>query len=117
MNQESSPGPVAMASHTCSGVAARVISSRISNSCVVMSGFLRVRFGVAGVAGLEARVNGQHDAVVAAAGRVLVVIAADQRRDRGGELLREGGAVGRAGEPHLRVQAEGRQWLAGLGGA
>src|SRR5699024_10984129 len=46
----------------------------------------------------------------------LVVVLADERGDRVRELLGEGGAVGRRGEPHLAVQRERRQLLAGLGG-
>src|SRR6266511_979327 len=49
--------------------------------------------------------------------RGLVVVPADQRGHRAGQLLREGGAIGRRGEPHLAVDRERRQRLAGLGGA
>src|SRR3954470_4294656 len=108
MNQESTPGPVAMASHTCSGVASTVISSAISKSCD-MSGVL-VLAGVRPDAGVQ----GDHDPVVTAAGRVLVVVPADQRGDRGGQVLGEGGPVGGGGEAHLRVQSEGRQRFVGL---
>src|SRR5262245_41270072 len=83
MNQASTPGPVAKASHTCSGVASTVIWSRTSSSCVVISGLL-----VSDVGG-NARVDGDDHAVVAATLRVLVVVLADQRGDRGGEFLRE----------------------------
>src|ERR1700761_7376207 len=101
MNQESIPGPVAIAAHTCSGVASRSISSVISNSCV-MSGLLSG--GVAGCAVRRARVDGEHDAVVAPLGRLLVVVLADQRGDRRGQFLREGRSVAGCREPHLRVQ-------------
>src|SRR5690242_13024268 len=84
MNQELRPGPAEMAAHTCSGVASRVISSRISNSC--MSGLL-VRYE---------RMDGDHDAVRAAVRRALVVVLGHQAGDRVGQLLGERRAVGGA---------------------
>jgi hypothetical protein len=40
MSQESTPGPDVMASHTSSGVASTVISSRTSNGCVMTAPLL-----------------------------------------------------------------------------
>ena len=42
MSQESTPGPDAIASHTSSGVASTVISSRTSNGCVMTAAPLLV---------------------------------------------------------------------------
>src|SRR5215469_8330840 len=111
MNQASTPGPVAIASHTCSGVAFTVIWSRTSNSCVVISGLLVSVFGG------NARVDGDDHAVLATTLRVLVVVLADQRGDRAGEFVRERLAVGRRREPHLPLKGESGERLARLGGA
>src|SRR5689334_22858002 len=119
MNHESMPGPVAIASQTCSGVAAMSMSWVSSNLCD-MSGLLglgtvrafdlNVDVGVDGCRvhrtrnlRAQAGVDRDDDAVVAAAFGVLVVIAADQRGHRRGQLLGERGPVGRGGEPHRAV--------------
>src|SRR5688500_11634279 len=94
MNQESMPGPVAMASHTCSGVAASSTSLRSSKWCP-----MSVLLVCGAVVGVGARVQGDHHPVVAAVGGVLVVVLADQGRDGGRQLLGEGRPVARRGEP------------------
>src|SRR5690348_10065984 len=83
MNQESMPGPVAMAAHTSSGVAWISSFSSISNS----RGISLLLVGGAGDGGVQ----GDDDAVVAAAGRRLVVVAGHQAGDRVGQLLGERG--------------------------
>src|SRR5436190_23443765 len=88
MNHASSPGPVAMASQTSSGVA----SSSSSFSTLkgwVMSGLLSPGGGR-----LDARVDGHDNAVVAAPFGLHVVVLGHQGGDGGGELLGEGRAVG-----------------------
>src|SRR4051812_48456864 len=104
MNHESIPGPVAMASHSCSGVAPTSATSVSSNSYPT-SGLLR-----------DARVHGDDHAVRAALLGRLVVVLPDQRGDGGRQFLGEGGPVGGGGEPHLAVERERRQALLGLGG-
>src|SRR6476469_3361143 len=89
MNQESMPGPVATASQTWSGVASTCSSSTVSNSCPIV----RLPAG--------ARVDGDDEAVCAAARRMLVVVATDERGDLRSEVLGEGGPVPCAGEPDL----------------
>src|SRR4051794_31535796 len=99
MNQESMPGPVAMAAQTASGVAGRSMSWVSWNSWVSdMSGLLGRS---------DARMNGDDDPVLAAAGGVLVVVAAHERGHGRGELLGERGPVGGRGEAHGAVEGEG----------
>src|SRR4051812_12771037 len=99
MNQESMPGPVAMASQTWSGVASTCSSSTVSNSCPIVR--LLARAGV----------DGDDETVRAAARRVLVVVAADERGALGGQVLGEGGPLLCAGEPDLPRHGEGGDTL------
>src|SRR6185436_772411 len=110
MNQESTPGPVAMASQTSSGEASTSISWVNSNGCAI-SNPLRLRRPFLVVA-LQARVHGDDHAVIPTARRDLVVVLAHQGRHGGGQLLRERGAVRGRGEPDLAVHREGREALA-----
>src|SRR6266705_3933237 len=118
MNQESIPGPVAIASHTCSGVASRDNSLRSSNSWVI-SGLLGVDLEVVGRGGggpgFDGGVDGDDHAVLPPTLGRLVVVPADKGGHRAGQLLRERCPVRRGGEPHHPVQRERRHRLAGLG--
>src|SRR5215211_7012090 len=100
MNQELMPGPVVMASQTCSGVASTAISARTSNSC-----------GTSGLLRLHAGVHRDDDPVLPPALGGLVVVLAHQPRHRTGQLLRERRPVRRRGEPHHPVQGERRHRL------
>src|SRR5258705_13067480 len=84
MNHESIPGPVAMASHTSSTLAATVTSSRCSQWWPT-SGLLRCFGGrcldslrVVGGFLWDRRVDGQDDPVRPAAGCLLVAVLGDQ---------------------------------------
>src|SRR5829696_3022934 len=108
MNQESMPGPVAMASHTSSGVAASSASSRTSTSRPIsallrtVGGPMWLRRGIGrgigqrlglGRARHGQRVDSDDEAVVAPPLGALVVVLRDQRGDGRGELLGESGTV------------------------
>src|SRR4029453_5232122 len=107
MNQESTPGPVAIASQTSSGEASTSIWWVSSNGCAI-SGLLRVlrSFGRLVVA-RQARVHSDDHAVITAATRGLVVVLAHQGRYGSCQLLRERGAVRGRGEPDLAVHRAG----------
>src|SRR2546422_2593014 len=108
MNQASTPGPVAMASQTSSGVASTSISLVSSNGCA-MSGLLPVGRDL----WLQAGMDGHDHAMLAPAVCGLVMVFADQAGDRRRQLLGEGRAVGRRGEPDLAVHGERGELLAG----
>src|SRR5687767_7130011 len=114
MNQASTPGPVAIASHTSSGVAVTSNSSVTLNGCGISAllslGWCGHRC-FARLVVLEARVDGHDHTVVAAARGRVVVVLAYQRSDRGGQFLGEGRSVGRRGEPDLAVHRERGQAL------
>src|SRR5262245_5377836 len=93
MNPESMPGPVAIACHTCSGLAGTSASLRPSNSCPISAVLLGF-----GLAARDAGMDRDDDAVSSAARGVLVVVLADQAGDRVGQLGGELGPVGRVGE-------------------
>src|SRR2546423_13279821 len=112
MNHESMPGPVVMASQTCSGVAS-TSSSRSTSNSLPMSGALLVRLD----ARRGARMDGDHDPVRAATLGLLVVVLADQRGDRIGQFLGERRAVVSCRETHLAVHREGGHPLASVRGA
>src|SRR6266545_3060602 len=95
MNQESMPGPVAIASHTCSGEAATSASLRPSNARPMSGPLLGFRDEV-----LDAGMDRHDHAVVPAAGGVLVVILGDQVGDGLSQFAGEGGPVGGAREAH-----------------
>src|SRR3954451_23199753 len=78
MNQESTPGPVAMASHTCSGVASTSTSSCCCHSRPT-SGLLRLGAVRLRDAWPDGGMDGDHDAVHPAAACRLVVVPADER--------------------------------------
>src|SRR5262245_11844825 len=106
MNQESSPAPVVIACQTSSGEASTSNSWVSSNGCGI-SGPLPV----VALLRLQARVHGHDDAMVAPSRRVLVVVLAYQRCDRGGQLLGERRPVASRREPDLSVHRERRQTL------
>src|SRR5919106_40969 len=82
MNQASTPGPVAIASHTSSGEASTSISWVSSNGCAI-SDPLRVVV----ILRFEARMHRDDHAMVATARRRLVVVLAYQRSHRSGQFL------------------------------
>src|SRR5689334_23270388 len=94
MNQESTPGPVAIACHTCSGVASTSTSSCCCHSRPT-SGLLRLGL-VRGrrPGGTDGGMDGNDDAVHPAAGRRLVVVPADEGGDRPRQLVGERRPVG-----------------------
>src|SRR5512132_1925519 len=98
MNHASTPGPVAIASHTSSGVESTSISWVSSNGCA-MSGLLPVCL----VPWFEAGMYRDEHPMLAPPVRGLVMVFADQSGHRGRELLGERRTVGRRGEPHLAV--------------
>src|SRR3954463_9980045 len=106
MNQESMPGPVAMACHTCSGVASTAADRSISKCLPISAVLLR-----------HARVDGDDDAVRSATRGALVVVLADEGGPRGGQFPGERRPVGRGGEADLAVDGEGGDALAGRAGA
>src|SRR4051812_27950559 len=80
MNHDEMPGPVAMASHTCSGVASSSTSFRSSNGRDI-SGLLPrsgARLGIRLGAGPDAWVQGEDQAVAPATLGPLVVVLGDQ---------------------------------------
>src|ERR1044072_7787513 len=88
MNQESMPGPVAIASPTCSTEAGTsMVSSNVKS--LPMSVLLCAR---------DARVHGDDHPVRPASCRALVVVLRYERRDRVTEFGGERRAVGRGGE-------------------
>src|SRR5262245_62374783 len=98
-NQDEMPSAVAMASQTCSGDAAssKRISRRRGTSGVLM-GLLRD-----GMGGDDQPVGPP----------VVVVVAAGEFQDRGGEVLGKGGPVLGGAEPDLGVDGQGGQQGAG----
>src|SRR4051812_29718032 len=108
MNHDEMPGPVAMASHTCSGVASSSTSFRSSNSLGI-SGLLPwsgARLGIRLGTGPDAWMQGEDQTVAAAAPGLLVVVLGDQLGDGAGQLLRERSPVGGGREPYLGLQGE-----------
>src|SRR4051794_37624735 len=100
MNQEVIPGPVAIASQTCSGVPGTSISAWISRSV------MRVLLG-----GVGNRMGGDDEPVRPPCG---VVVLRREAGHGGGEVVGEGGAVGGRGERDLAVDRERRQARSGL---
>src|SRR5438093_1435555 len=110
MNQASMPRPVEIASQASSGLASVSISARTSKG-LAMSGLL-----VADLErrGLEARMYGHHDTMLASSWGASVVILVDERRHGARELVGEGCTVRGGGEPHLAVERKRRNPLVGL---
>src|SRR6266567_7996198 len=108
------PGPVAIASHTCSGDASNSSSLAIWNECdMSTSSFVPVL--VLGRLGRNAGMDRDNQPVAAPARGVLVVVLVDQGADRGRQFVGERVAFDRGGEPDLTVQGVGRERLAHLG--
>src|ERR1700694_2212038 len=100
MNHPSRPGPVAIACHTCSGVASTSASVTVSQSGI--SELLYRCDGCLGCA-VKAWMDCNDDAVIAATFGGLVVIFGDQCSDCLGQLFGERGAIGGRSEAHLAV--------------
>ena len=121
MNQASTPGPVAIAFHTSSGVAVDLdLVGQLERVCHLSAPLRRMSACVRRLARdvvLQAGVDGHDQSVVTATRSLLVVVLAYQRSDRSGQFLGEGRPVCRRGEPDLAVHRERGQALLGLGRA
>src|SRR2546422_5409838 len=92
MNQASIPGPVVIASQTCSGAASISISPRTSNGWAI-SGFLRQAFDRLGrdsCLALDAWMDGDDHPVISPALRRSVVVLGNERGDGMGQLFGKG---------------------------
>ena len=96
MNHASTPGPVAMASHTSSGVASSAISPVTSNGCVIWASSFSL--------GLNGWMHGDHQAVGATPLGGLVVVLGHERGD--GDVSSSAKAPGR----RRRRSAPRRRW-------
>src|SRR5260370_433460 len=112
-DEESMPGPVAIAAQTSSAEAAPTATSRSSHACPI-SGLL-VLSAVRQPA-VQRRMNGDDDAKLSSTLDCVVVVLADKPCHRVRELLGEGGPVGSRGEPHLTVERKCGYPLARPGG-